>query len=60
MEKEMFFSGYCRAMDHSRTVTVVAVDGAVEEMDCVFDQCIHQKGCPLAEKIGKFLEEIKE
>lgn len=58
MEKEMFFSGYCRAMDQSRTVTVVTVDTQIEEMDCAYDRCIHQKGCPLAKKIGHFLEEV--
>ena len=56
MEKEAFFSGYCRALDHSRTVTVVTVDGQVDEMDCAYDRCIHQKGCPLAAKITEFLE----
>ncbi len=58
MEKEMFFSGYCRAQDQSRTVTVVTADGAVEEMDCAYERCIHRKNCPLAEKIRLFLEEI--
>ena len=57
MEQEVFFSGYCRAMDQSRTVTVVTADGTVEEMDCAFDRCIHHRGCPLAEKIGAFLTE---
>ena len=60
MEKEMFFSGYCRSQDQSRTVTVVTVDGIVDEMDCAYDRCIHRMGCPLAEKIGGYLEEIKE
>ena len=60
MEKEMFFSGYCRGQDQSRTVTVVTVDGCVDEMDCAFDKCIHRLGCPLAEKIGDYLKEIKE
>ena len=41
MEQEVFFSGYCRSMDQSRTVTVVTVDALVEEMDCAYDRCIH-------------------
>ena len=60
MEKEMFFSGYCRGQDQSRTVTVVTIDGIVDEMDCAYDRCIHRMGCPLAEKICASLEESKE
>lgn len=57
MEKEIFCSGYCRHMDGSRTVTVVAEDGVLTEVDCAFESCVHAPVCTVAEKIRQFLEE---
>lgn len=52
MEEEIFLSGYCKAMDSSRTVTVVTVDGKLDEVDCGYPDCPHAPGCPVAKKIA--------
>lgn len=57
MEQEVFYSGYCRMLDGSRTVAVVVCDGALVEADCCYGSCVHQPGCPVACKIREFLEE---
>ena len=36
MEKELFFSGYCRMLDGARTVACVFEDGALTEADCCY------------------------
>ena len=41
MEKEYFFSGYCRTIDKSRMVTVVTEGTALTEVDCCYENCIH-------------------
>ncbi len=51
MEKEYFLSGYCRQTDHSRTVTVVAEDGQLTEVDCCFETCVHAPACTVAQEI---------
>ena len=48
MEQELFLSGYCRTIDQSRMVTVVVEDGAVTEVDCCFETCIHAPNCTIA------------
>ena len=55
MEREAFFSGYCRMLDGSRTVTVVAEDGQLTEVDCCFETCIHTPNCPIAKNIRELL-----
>ena len=55
MEKEAFYSGYCRVLDSSRMVTVVAENGALTEVDCCFETCVHAPSCPIAENIREFL-----
>ncbi len=50
MEKELFFSGYCRAMDQSRMVEVVITDGEVEA-DCAYPDCPHAPSCQIAQRI---------
>lgn len=57
MEMERFFSGYCRAVDGSRTVMAVKEDGILTETDCLFEKCQNYGDCPLAEKIRVFCEE---
>lgn len=54
MEKEAFFSGYCRQLDSSRMVTVVAEDGQLTEVDCCYETCVYAPGCPVAESIRAF------
>lgn len=51
MEDEKFCTGYCRQMDCSRTVTVVLLDGRIEEVDCAYGSCLYQSSCPVAAKI---------
>ena len=55
MEKESFFSGYCRVLDGSRTVCAVTVDGALDEIDCGFPDCPHASDCPIAQSVREFL-----
>jgi len=55
MEREAFFSGYCRMIDGSRTVTVEAEDNRMTEVDCCFATCIHAPSCPIANNIREFL-----
>ena len=56
MEQELFFSGSCRALDASRTVEVIAEDGAVTEVDCAYPGCIHRSVCPIAKQIDELSE----
>ena len=57
MEREGFFSGYCRQQDESRMVTVVAEGNVPTEVDCCFETCIFAPNCTVAEKIREFLEQ---
>ena len=56
MEKEHFFSGYCRTLDKSRMVAVVTEDGKITEVDCCFENCIHAPNCTIAEEIRQQLK----
>lgn len=55
MEKEAFFSGYCRQLDGSRTVTAEAEGATLTEVDCCFESCVHAPNCPIAQSIRDFL-----
>lgn len=55
MEKEIFVSGYCRALDQSRMVAVEISDGQVEA-DCAYPDCPYAPGCPVAQKIQEELQ----
>ncbi len=57
MEKEGFFSGYCRQTDGSRTVTAVAENGQLTEVDCCYESCIYAASCTVGQQIKSFLEE---
>ena len=57
MEKEDFFSGYCRQTDGSRMVTAVAENGKIIEVDCCYPDCSYTPNCPVAEKLRQFVEE---
>lgn len=57
MEQEAFFSGYCKTIDGSRMVAVVAEGNALLEADCLYENCPYAPGCPIAEKIGAFLSD---
>ena len=56
MEKEAFFSGYCRCLDNSRMVAVVVEDGQLTEVDCSFENCPHTPNCTIAKSIQEMLE----
>ncbi len=51
MEKELYVSGYCRALDAARTVEVILEDGTVTEVDCAWPNCIHCSVCLIAKQI---------
>lgn len=51
MEKELFFSGYCKVLDCARMVEVIAEDGEITEVDCNYGRCDFQSGCPVAGQI---------
>ena len=53
MEKEVFFSGYCRQLDASRMVEVNVEDGEVTEVDCCYGNCIYQANCLIAQQIDE-------
>ena len=50
MELEEFISGYCRALDGSRTVLL---EGTNDEytVDCSFGSCPYEASCLIAQKI---------
>ena len=56
MEKEGFFSGYCRQLDGARTVVAVAENGKLTEVDCLYENCPYATDCPIAEKLRQFLQ----
>lgn len=57
MEKEAFFSGYCRTSDQSRMVCAVKEDGVLTEIDCLYENCPFTAECTVAEKITDFLKQ---
>lgn len=57
MERETILTGYCRQLDKSRMVMVAAENGALTEVDCCYESCIHSAECTVAEKIRDFLKE---
>ena len=56
MEREDFFSGYCRCIDCSRMVALVTVDGQIDEVDCNYENGPHTNDCQIAKKIDEFLK----
>lgn len=57
MEKETFFTGYCRTIDESRMVAVVTEDGQVTEVDCCYETCIHTANCIIAKEIETLIKQ---
>ena len=56
MEKEYFFTGYCRNIDQSRVVAVEVEDQQLQEVDCCFETCIHAPNCTIAAEIRNLTE----
>lgn len=54
MEKEVFLSGYCRALDQSRMVEVEII-GTEVTADCAYPDCPHAANCQIAEKIREVI-----
>ncbi len=51
MEDEKFFTGYCRQIDCSRTVTAELADGRLEYADCGYESCPYRGGCTIAKQL---------
>ena len=50
MELEEFITGYCRALDSSRTVLLeLAADEYTA--DCSYGSCPYEAACPIGQKI---------
>ena len=49
---EVFVSGYCRAIDSSRTVTAEAYDSQWEA-DCAWPDCPFAQNCPVAIELNE-------
>ncbi len=60
MEEELFFTGYCRRLDGSRTVTLVTENGILTEVDCRYGSCIYESGCTVARAMSQALEKKAE
>jgi hypothetical protein len=56
MEREIFLSGYCRCLDHSRMVEAVVEGSELLEVDCSFGSCIYEGNCPIAEKLRELTQ----
>ena len=56
MEKELFFSGYCRVLDSSRTVCIVTEDGKLTDVDCNYEVCPYAKECTIGKGITSAVE----
>ncbi len=57
MEKEAFFTGYCRTLDESRMVCAVQENGTLLEVDCAYTVCPYTPQCPIAQSIRDLLKE---
>ncbi len=49
--EEVFFTGYCRALDQSRIVEAEMEDGALQYVDCGFGGCPYEDNCPIAHQL---------
>ena len=56
MEREGFFSGYCRQIDGARTVCAVAEGKELTEVDCLYENCPHATDCTVGINIREFLD----
>ncbi len=57
MEEERFFTGYCRQLDGSRTVTLVTESGALSEVDCCYGCCVYESSCTIAQAMSDTLND---
>ena len=52
MVKEIFCSGYCRALDGSRMVCA-EIDGDTVDADCAYPDCPYAPNCDIAKKLSE-------
>ena len=52
MSQEYIFTGYCRAQDQSRIVTVEAENGTLYA-DCYYGNCPYEQNCTVAQSIAE-------
>lgn len=57
MEREGFFSGYCRQIDGSRMVAVEAEGDTLTEVDCGYPDCPYGPNCTIAGQINDFINQ---
>lgn len=57
MEREAFFTGYCRQLDGARTVAVEAQGNELTQVDCQYENCPWAPTCAVAQRIDAFLQE---
>ena len=57
MERENFFTGYCRQLDSARTVAVEAEGKSLTEADCLYPDCCYAPDCPIGKNIDQWLSE---
>ena len=60
MEKEAFFTGFCRNQDATRMVTVEYEETGsgvtLQEVDCDYESCIHRGSCRVGLAIQGLLD----
>lgn len=52
MVKEIFCSGYCRALDSSRMVCAEISDDGIDA-DCAYPDCPYAPNCDIAKKLAQ-------
>ena len=57
MEREAFFTGYCRNADESRMVALECEDTRLTSVDCDYETCLHTQSCTIAQSITAFIEQ---
>lgn len=57
MEREGFFTGYCRQADESRMVSAEAEGATLLDVTCGYANCPYTDRCTIAQKIREFLEQ---
>lgn len=59
MEKETFFTGFCRNQDATRMVAVeyeeTEAGVTLQEVDCDYESCIHRGACRVGLSIDRLL-----
>lgn len=56
---EQIISGFCRTNNQGRTVTCEFTEKegktVLEEVDCLYENCIHKASCQIAKQIQEFM-----